>query len=103
MYHCNCKKCGAKYDAPTTGNTLYICPYCFEYVSSLSDYGFGPITPCEIMLGDKQIGVITERATYHLECKELEIDVDLSGKYKNLEVYREASEIISNKLKEMLV
>lgn len=99
MEHCNCKQCGASYDAPTTGNTIYICPNCFSLVGSLSDYGFGPITPCEIMLGDREIGKITGGPAYHLQCRELGINTNLSGKYKNLEVYKEATDIVIGKLK----
>lgn len=78
---------------------LYICPNCFSCAGYICEYGFGPITPCKILLGDKEIGIIDGDTTYHLRSLMLGIDQDLEKDYKDLAVYKEAADIIASYLR----
>ena len=101
MHQLECKHCGYSYSAPITGNDIYLCPKCKTYISCLCDYGFGPIVPCNIFLGENIIATIEEhkRLEYQLKSDALGIDIALTKGYKNLEVYHEASDIIIDALK----
>ncbi|SCZ77382.1 hypothetical protein SAMN02910350_00707 [Pseudobutyrivibrio xylanivorans] len=100
MEQLHCKKCGCEFSGAIAGNAIYLCPKCKEYVSCICDYGFGPITPCSIFLGEKEIARIEERerTKYQLKSAALGLDVALTKGYKNLEVYKEASKIVSQAL-----
>ncbi|MBO6129409.1 MAG: hypothetical protein J6P79_11005 [Pseudobutyrivibrio sp.] len=101
MEKLECKTCGNTFSSPAAGNAIYLCPKCKAYVSCICDYGFGPITPCSIFLGEEEIATIIEpeRLKYKLHSDELGIDIMLTKGYKNLEVYKEASSIIDEALK----
>lgn len=87
-----CIRCNREFEHANTGNMIIYCPYCKKSTGSVSDYGFGPIVPCDIYLGDK---VIASMPTMNeLVSKEFGIKMTLSGKYENLEIYREAEMII---------
>lgn len=91
-----CDKCGVKYKVPiTAANLMFFCPECHSSNGSISDYGFGPITPCDVYSGDHKIGEITGGADdYHLTSRELGINVTLTRPYKDLAVYHEAESMI---------
>ena len=91
-----CDKCGVKYKVPiTAANLMFFCPECHSSNGSISDYGFGPITPCDVYSGNHKIGEITGGADdYHLTSKELGINVTLTRPYKDLAVYHEAESMI---------
>ncbi len=58
MQQLHCKKCGCEFSGPLASNAMYLCPKCKEYVNCLCEYGFGPIVPCSIFLGDREIARI---------------------------------------------
>lgn len=102
MHQLECKKCGYSYSAPIIANDIYICPKCNSYVGCLCDYGFGPIVPCIIFHGDKEVAKIDYRnhTEYQLKSDAFGLDIALTKGYKNLEVYDEATKIITDALKE---
>ena len=97
-----CDKCGYAYEAKCTApNIIYLCPICLNYVGCECEYGFGPIVPCSILLGGKQIAEIAYNDSngYHLISSELGIDKDLIKGYEQLGAYDEAVEIVAEQLK----
>ena len=103
MQQLECKQCGHSYSGPTTGNDIYLCPKCNAYVGCLCDYGFGPIVPCNIFLGEKKIAKVEYRnrtkTEYKLKSDTYGINIPLTKGYKNLEVYDEATKIITEAIK----
>ena len=93
-----CTNCNHEFIGKEEANAIYLCPKCFEYVNINCEYGFGPIVPCIIYLGDREIGKITGCESYRLDSLSLNIHCDLEKGYKNLEVYIEAIEIIKKEL-----
>ena len=95
-----CRKCEREYLVPLRANFMFFCPECKEYNGCECDYGFGPITPCAIFVGDKEIGKITkgENIVYELHSKEYGIDIKLTKGYENLNVYDEVVSIIKEYL-----
>ena len=97
-----CDKCGYAYEAKCTApNIIYFCPKCFNYVGCECEYGFGPIVPCSILLGGKQIAeiVYNDSNGYRLISSELGIDKDLIKGYEQLGAYDETVEIIAEQIK----
>ena len=94
-----CKDCGFEIDAgqicKKTANMIEICPKCRKYIGSISDYGFGPITPCNIYVGNELAGVISKDGEgYRLDSEKLNVGFKLNGKYDNLACYKEAADYI---------
>ena len=101
MENLECKTCGNTFLGPVAGNAIYLCPKCNAYVSCLCDYGFGPIAPCSVFIGEEEIAqiIVADRLKYKLHSDVLGIDMMLTKGYKNLEVYKEASSIIDEALR----
>jgi len=91
-----CKFCGKIFEHGVSGNMIIFCPNCKKDTGSISDYGFGPITPCDIYLGDKIIGTISK--DYFLTSKQFGVQKQLTGRYANLAAYHEAENIIQSYL-----
>lgn len=89
-----CKKCGQTYEIGLSANFIAICPQCKISIGCECEYGFGPITPCEIYAGSKEIAKITGGTPYRLDSDDLDIHAELEKGYTNLEVYKEATDII---------
>lgn len=87
-----CKCCSREFEHGNSGNMIIFCPYCKKSAGAVSDYGFGPIVPCDIYLGDKIIARITSMDS--LVSEEFGIQRTLSGEYSDLKIYQEATEII---------
>lgn len=97
-----CDKCGYAYEAKCTApNIIYFCPKCFNCVGCECEYGFGPIVPCSILLGGKQIAeiVYNDSNGYRLISSELGIDKDLIKGYEQLGAYDETVEVIAEQIK----
>ena len=97
-----CDKCGYAYEAKCTApNIIYLCPICLNYVGCECEYGFGPIVPCSILLGGKQIAeiVYNDSNGYRLISSELGIDKDLIKGYEQLGAYDETVEIVAEQIK----
>ena len=93
-----CNKCKKEYKIPLSANFMYFCPACREYNGCECEYGFGPIAPCGIYLGEKLIGqILGENDAYRLECEEMGVNVPLTKGYENLGAYQEAVDIIGNR------
>lgn len=95
-----CKTCGKVVGLPPCGgNYIVFCPDCRKFITSISDYGFGPIVPCVICLGKEIIGTISEGSEgYILSSKTFGLNITLKGGYRDLAAYQEAEEIIQKYL-----
>lgn len=97
-----CRDCKTEYVIPISANFMYFCPECRECNGYECEYGFAPITPCEIYLGEKRIGrLLGGGGSYRLECREINISMPLTKGYRNAAVYEEAREIIRERLTEI--
>lgn len=92
-----CNNCGKTFEHGVSGNMIIFCPYCKKSAGSISDYGFGPITPCDIYCGKTIVGHISR--DYFLTSTQFKIQKQLAGEYANLAVYQEAEDIIQPYLK----
>ena len=94
--NCKCIKCNAEYKVPVTApGLMFFCPECHSSNGSVSDYGFGPIAPCDIYEGERLIGtILKEQDVYRLKSDVFGLDENLTQGYKNLAVYHEAEAII---------
>ena len=98
--HITCPKCYFEYDSVIGNNSLYICPKCNGYAGSECDYGFGSITPCRIYVGDKSVGrIVRSGKGYKLMSMRFRLNRRLKTGYKDLEVYKEAAAMVTEKLK----
>ena len=91
-----CKRCNKEFEHGVSGNMIIFCPYCKKSTGSVSEYGFGPIVPCDIYLGEKIIASMP--SVNELILNEFGIKKTLCGNYANLEVYKEVEEIIEEVL-----
>ena len=85
-----------------SANLIVICTKCKCGIYSECEYGYGPITPCDIYLGDERAGRIDGNINYRLDLSRLNVHTALKKGYANLEVYKEATDIIISKLNEGL-
>lgn len=87
-----CSNCDVEFEHGVSGNMIIFCPCCRKSTGSISDYGSGPIVPCDIYLGEKIVASIS--SMNELVSEEFGIKQELRGKYANLELYHEAERII---------
>ena len=94
----DCHKCGKSYSYRNSGNMIVFCPHCHHSDIVCCDFGFGPVTPCSIDLGDKRIAILDteEDGRYRLISEEYDIDMYLSSRY--MEAIGEAGRIMSDKI-----
>lgn len=91
-----CNNCNKEFEHGISGNMILFCPFCRKSAGSISDYGFGPIVPCDIYLGNKIIASMP--SMNELISEEYGIRKALCGSYSNLEVYHEVEKIIEELL-----
>lgn len=53
-----CKYCDTKFERKIYGNYSVRCPHCYRVLEHLSDYGFGPVTPFYISVGNEVVGIV---------------------------------------------
>lgn len=89
-----CKTCDRFYNLKAGPNYLVVCPFCKEYVGSESDYGFGPIAPCTVSIGEEVFGEILPVDGYTLVSEKFHVREWARGGYKDLECYKSAAETV---------
>ena len=91
-----CIYCGTKFSVEIYANFSVICPCCKRNIYLECEYGYGPVTPCQIYLGEEIAGVVESKATnYYLNIDTKKIN--LCKTY--LEAISEAEEVIKKHLK----
>lgn len=91
-----CKYCDTKITYQPSANFIVFCPKCKRNVFLECEYGYGPVTPCDILLGYEKIGTVNvnEKHKYYLDYKSEKIMLDKTY----LEALHEASEIVKESL-----
>lgn len=92
-----CKCCGKVFEHGVSANMIIFCPYCKQPTGLISDYGFRPITPCDIYLGGQIIEYIS--LDYMLISSKFDIHTKISSGYKDLAVYQQAEDILKSYIK----
>lgn len=54
-----CRHCGTEYQYESFANVITFCPNCHKRDQLQCEYGYGPVVPCRIYLGEKIIGTVT--------------------------------------------
>ena len=97
MRHIRCKECNQEINFTPTVNFIVFCPNCLQYTFLECEYGYGPVVPCSILLGEKEIATVTQQDhTYILQTQYSEEIIVLEKRY--LEALKEAIEIIKSKI-----
>ena len=78
---------------------ILFCPRCQRHLITECEYGFGPITPCTIYLGEKEIARIVLKDRYVLISDYFGFEQELTGGYENLAAYREAERYTESMLR----
>lgn len=91
-----CKYCDTKITYQQSANFIVFCPKCKRNVFLECEYGYGPVTPCDILLGDEKIGSVNvnEKHEYYLDYESEKI---MLGK-TYLEALHEASDVVKEKI-----
>ena len=92
-----CQECDYEISYIQCVNFIVFCPNCLKQSYLECEYGYGPVIPCHILLGEKEIGIITKRGyTYVLQTQYSDRVIKLEKEY--LEALKEAAEIIKGML-----
>ena len=68
-----CDKCSQQYNINLSANLIVICTKCKCGIYSECEYRYGPITPCDIYLGDERAGRIDGNINYRLDSSRLNV------------------------------
>lgn len=92
-----CKYCDNIINFSQAANFILYCPYCKREILMECEYGFGPVTPCAILLGEEKYGEVIEDLMndYFLELNGKRIKL----KEKYLKALEEADRIVRRDLK----
>ena len=95
-----CRHCSEKYEYEGFVNLIIFCPHCHEYDYLECEYGYGPVVPCRICLGNDKMGMGTyyesDNRLYQLTSEKFNLDEILGNTY--LKALYEARDIISKYL-----
>lgn len=93
-----CKYCDSEISYISSANFIVFCPHCKRETLLECEYGYGPETPCQILLGEKLFATVKDsNGKYILEMQSDGKKIKLKEKY--LEALKEAGGIISGFLK----
>jgi len=90
-----CKRCSQSIQYSPRTNFILFCPKCRKSVLTECEYGYGPVTPCGILLGGEEIGVV-EKKGYLYILKTQNETIALDKEY--LEALHEACDIMERRL-----
>lgn len=91
-----CIYCDTKFSVEIHANYSVICPCCKRSIYLECEYGFGPVTPCHIYLGEEIVGIVESIATrYYLNMNNKKIKL----KKTYLKALSEAEEVLKKRLK----
>ena len=95
----SCTDCGRSYTVEETGNTMVFCPSCRKMIFLTCEAGYGPVTPCNLYIGEEPAGsVVIENSTYILKSLYLSKVIPLQQRY--LQALYETQDIVETYLKE---
>ena len=98
MNSIKCKRCKHEIYYKPCANIIIFCDKCLKYTYMECEYGYGPVTPCYIYTGEKEIGIVIEKEyEYYLQTQySIEI-IKLENTY--LKALEESIAIIESKIK----
>lgn len=101
IYHRKCEHCNYEYEYEGYANLIVFCPKCHSFNYLECEYGYGPVVPCKIYLGNDEVGIITydheERSRYRYDSEKFGTHMILEQTYLN--ALYEAKDITANLLK----
>lgn len=90
-----CIYCNTRFSVDRYANFKVICPCCNRSIYLECEYGYGPVTPCQIYWGKEIVGIVTfDKTIYNLRMDHEKIP--LNNTY--LKAIPEAEEIIRKSL-----
>ena len=97
MTSVKCKECDHEIKYTPRVNFIVFCPNCLKYSFLECEYGYGPVVPCSIFIGEKEIGTVSQKGySYTLQTQYSDELIKLENQY--LEALEEAIEIIKSKI-----
>lgn len=102
MFTRQCKKCLFQYQYEGCANLIAFCPNCNSYDYLECEYGYGPVVPCKIYHGSREIGMVTydkmDRMKYRIDSDVFNIHKVLENTYLN--ALYEAKDMVTDLLQE---
>jgi hypothetical protein len=90
-----CKECNHEISYTQSANFIVFCPQCLKQSYLECEYGYGPVVPCNIFLGEKEIAIVNKKGyKYILQTQYSDEIIELEKEY--LEALEEASEIVKS-------
>jgi len=97
LKHIRCKECNYEINYNPSVNFIIFCPNCLKHTYLECEYGYGPVVPCSIFLGEKEIGTVTQKGyVYILQTQYSDEIIVLKNQY--LKALEEAIEIIKSNM-----
>ncbi|MDF2589982.1 MAG: hypothetical protein K0S41_3823 [Anaerocolumna sp.] len=101
IFHRKCKSCNGEYEYEGYANLIVFCPNCYKFDYLECEYGYGPVVPCRIYLGNEEIAMVTYHnggeTKYQYDSTKFCLHKDLKNDY--LEALYEARDITAQLLK----
>lgn len=92
-----CRYCDRKITFKTSANFNVFCPNCKRELLLECEYGFGPVTPCNIWIGEELFATVKEKnLRYYMEMESKKETIELKESY--LEALYEAGKIVVEKI-----
>lgn len=66
MSKVKCRYCNCLIEYRETANYILFCPECKKQISLICEYGFGPVTPCSVFLGNNAVAQIIEESNDYI-------------------------------------
>lgn len=99
MANAVCVHCKHEFSYDLSANFIIFCPKCRKQTFMECEYGYGPVTPCDIRLGNEKIAAVTtENYVYYYKSERFGIDKRLEKEY--LEALQEAAKLTAKLLEE---
>lgn len=94
-----CKYCDCNVPYVPCANFILFCPDCKREIYMECEYGYGPVTPCSILLGEDLLGTVTvnDKNEYLLEVESDKKHINLRERYLN--ALQEASQILKARIR----
>lgn len=93
-----CRYCDCKVPYVPSANIIVFCPKCKSCIYAECEYGYGPVTPCCIYLGEEVIGTVCvdNKNQYFLQIESSRKKIKLKKRYS--EALQEATQIVRKEI-----
>ena len=93
-----CRECRQAIQYTPCANFIVFCPHCLQYTFLECEYGYGSVVPCYIYMGEKEIGIITQKEDYRYYLQTLYFDEIIKLEQSYLEALKEAIALVESKI-----